>query len=269
MISKNTFLNTPDFEAGEVILIDKYLDWTSFDVVRSIQVFIKYNYGIKKVKIGHAGTLDPRATGLMIICTGRKTKEIDQFQDLEKEYTGTFHVGKTTLSFDTETLPDKEFSTSHISDSLLVETALKFTGDIEQLPPKFSAIKIQGKKAYEFARKNKEVNLQKRPVNISRFDIEGVNLPDIMFRINCSKGTYIRALANDFGEALGSGAYLATLRRTGIGPYRVEDALTIDEFKEKYRVARDPRFKKSVLHASKEQNKSFGNEPERPIENQD
>jgi len=269
MISKKSLVNPPDFETGEVILIDKYLDWTSFDVVRSIQVFIKYNYGIKKVKIGHAGTLDPRATGLMIICTGRKTKEIDQFQDLEKEYTGTFHIGKTTLSFDTETLPDKEYSTSHISESLLLETAQKFTGDIEQLPPKFSAIKIQGKKAYEFARKNKEVNLQKRPINISRFDIESVNLPDISFRINCSKGTYIRALANDFGEALGSGAYLSTLTRTGIGPYRIEDALTIDEFKEKYRVARDPRFKKSVLYLSKEQNQPFENEPVNPIENQD
>lgn len=266
MISKKDFLNSPDFEAGEVILIDKYLDWTSFDVVRSIQVFIKYNYGIKKVKIGHAGTLDPRATGLMIVCTGRKTKEIDQFQDMEKEYTGTFYIGKTTLSFDTETLPDREFATSHISENLLLETAKKFTGDIEQLPPKFSAIKVKGKKAYEFARKNKEVNLQKRPVNISRFDIESVNLPDISFRINCSKGTYIRALANDFGEALDSGAYLSTLTRTAIGPYRLEDALTIDEFKEKYRVARDPRFKKGVLYLTREQDQPSAHEPESPIE---
>lgn len=264
MISKTSSVSTPDFASGEVILINKSLDWTSFDVVRSIQVFIKYNYGIKKVKIGHAGTLDPRATGLMIVCTGKKTREINLFQDLEKQYTGVFHIGKTTLSFDTETLPDKEFDTTHIDENLLLETAKKFIGDLEQLPPKFSAIKIKGKKAYEFARKNKEVILQKRLINISRFDIESVHLPDISFRINCSKGTYIRALANDFGEALGSGAYLLSLERTAIGPYCLEDALTIDEFKEKYRVAKDPRFKKSVFYLSHEQNPSAGDNPENP-----
>lgn len=246
MITKNSSELNPDFGAGEVILIHKNIDWTSFDVVRSIQVFIKFNYGIKKAKIGHAGTLDPRASGLMIICTGKKTKEIERFQELEKEYTGTFYLGKTTPSFDTETLPDKDFPTEHIDDKLLTETVKKFTGEIEQLPPKFSAVKIQGKKAYEFARKNKDFEIRKRMVRISEFTLGSSVLPEIPFRIRCSKGTYIRALANDFGEALGSGAYLSSLVRTAIGPYTIDDALTIDEFKEKFQVAKDPRFRKSV-----------------------
>ena len=231
MIDKNSSNPNTDFKAGEVILIDKEITWTSFDVVNSIRYFLRKQYGIKKIKVGHAGTLDPLATGLVIVCTGKKTKEIESYQAQEKEYTGSFYIGKTTPSFDLETEPDHHFPTDHISAELISETAKKFTGTIEQEPPVFSAVKIDGKKAYEYARKNEDVKMRKRQVEIFDFDITGVSMPEVFFRVRCSKGTYIRSLANDFGKALGSGAYLASLRRTAIGGYRAEDAYKVDEFK--------------------------------------
>jgi len=234
MISKQSLPKTPDFQNGEVILFNKTLDWTSFDVVNSFKIFLKYNFGIKKIKAGHAGTLDPRATGLVIVCTGKKTKEIERYQAQEKEYTGTFYLGKTTPSYDSETEANQEFSTGHIKDELIRETTKQFTGEIIQVPPIFSALKIDGKKAYEYARKNEKVKMRERLITIYSFEIENIELPLVYFRVKCSKGTYIRSLANDFGKALNSGAYLYSLCRTAIGEYKNEDALTIEEFKTFY-----------------------------------
>lgn len=231
MIHKNAPIVNPDFKAGEVILIDKETDWTSFDVVNSIRNFIRREYGFPKIKVGHAGTLDPLATGLVIICTGRKTREIDSYQAKEKEYTGRFYLGKTTPSFDLETEPDQEFATRHITNDLISKTTERFKGTIEQEPPVFSAVKIDGKKAYEYARKKQEVKMRKRLVEIFDFEITDIKMPEVFFRVRCSKGTYIRSLANDFGKALESGAYLASLRRTAIGNFRVDDAFTVREFK--------------------------------------
>jgi tRNA pseudouridine55 synthase len=229
-----------NFEAGMVLLFNKAINWTSFDLVNSIKIFLKFNYGIKKIKIGHAGTLDPRATGLVIICTGKKTKEIDNYQAQEKEYTGTFRLGATTPSYDTETEPDEFFPTEHITPELINETARQFVGEIDQMPPVFSALKVDGKKAYIYARKNKPLEMRSRNITIQEFEITRIALPDVDFRVKCSKGTYIRSLAYDFGKALGSGGYLYTLCRTSIGSYKLEDALTIEEFKEAYR---NPEYK--------------------------
>jgi len=234
MIHKNAPCVSTDFKAGEVILVDKETDWTSFDVVNSIRNFIRREYGFSKIKVGHAGTLDPLATGLVIICTGRKTREIDTYQAREKEYSGSFYLGKTTPSFDLETEPDQNFPTDHITEEMLKDTARKFTGTIEQIPPVFSAVKINGKKAYEYARKKKEVKMRKRLVEIYDFEITKIKMPEVFFRVRCSKGTYIRSLASDFGKALESGAYLASLRRTAIGSFSVDDAFTVREFKAAY-----------------------------------
>ena len=231
MISRQSLTKNRDFINGEVILINKDLNWTSFDVVNSLRIFLKYEFGIKKIKVGHAGTLDPKATGLVIVCTGKKTKEIESYQSQEKEYTGTFYLGKTTPSYDTETGPDQEFPTKHITDELIRETTKHFTGEIIQIPPIFSALKIDGKKAYEYARKNQKVKMRERLIRIFSFDIEKIELPLVNFRVRCSKGTYIRSLANDFGKAMKSGAYLSALRRTAIGNYMVTDAITVAEFK--------------------------------------
>lgn len=232
------------FELGKVFLINKPINWTSFDLVNSIKIFLKFNYGIKKIKIGHAGTLDPRATGLVIICTGKKTKEIDNYQAQEKEYTGTFRLGATTPSYDTETQPDEFFPTEHITTELIHETAKRFIGEIDQMPPVFSALKVDGKKAYVYARLNKPLEMRTRLITISEFEITRFALPDVDFRVKCSKGTYIRSLAYDFGKALGSGAYLYTLCRTSIGDYKLADAMTIEEFKELYK---NPEYKNSKL----------------------
>jgi tRNA pseudouridine55 synthase len=224
-----------DFESGKVIFINKAINWTSFDVVNSIRIFLKFNYRIKKIKIGHAGTLDPRATGLVIICTGKKTKEIDNYQAQEKEYTGTFRLGETTPSYDTETFPDEFFPTDHITSEMIHESVKHFIGEIDQIPPVFSALKIDGKKAYVFARKNKPLEMRSRLITISKFEITRIAMPEVDFRVKCSKGTYIRSLAYDFGKDLNSGAYLSALCRTSIGQYKLEDALTIEEFKELYK----------------------------------
>lgn len=208
---------------GSVILVDKPLEWTSFDVVN------KLRYALKIKKIGHAGTLDPLATGLLILCTGKMTKQIDTYQAQEKEYTGKMIVGKTTPSFDLETEVDSETDISHLKDEMAYNLTCQFTGIISQTPPAFSAIKVKGKRAYESARKGEEVKLKSREVEISLFEITGINFPEISFKVVCSKGTYIRSLVRDFGEALGVGAYLSELRRTRIGEYTVEEAKTIEE----------------------------------------
>ncbi|MGE5384190.1 MAG: tRNA pseudouridine(55) synthase TruB [Omnitrophica WOR_2 bacterium] len=217
-----------DFETGELILVNKPLKWTSFDVVNRLRIVIRESYGIKKIKVGHAGTLDPLADGLLIICTGRFTKKIDEYQAEEKEYTGTFKLGATTPSYDLEHEVDEEFEYEHISPDMIQRVSQALTGDIQQIPPVFSAIKIDGRRAYKYARKNKELELEARSINISQFEITSIQLPEVGFRVVCSKGTYIRALARDFGEALNSGAHLTSLRRTRIGRFKLSDAWELD-----------------------------------------
>jgi tRNA pseudouridine55 synthase len=219
-----------DYKNGQVLLIDKPLEWTSFQVVNKLRWHIKQRFGIKKIKVGHAGTLDPLATGLLIICTGKQTKEIHIYQGQVKEYTGTFTIGATTPSYDLETAVDKTFPTEHITEEILQQTTQQFIGDIQQKPPIFSAIKKEGKRLYELARKGETTEIKARTVNITEFEITKVNLPEVTFRVVCSKGTYIRSLAFDFGKALGSGAHLSALRRTKIGNFSVEKASSIDHF---------------------------------------
>lgn len=218
-----------DFLAGEFILVDKPLTWTSFDVVNKIRYLLKKKTGVKRIKVGHAGTLDPLATGLLIICTGKFTKRIQEFQDLEKEYTGTFFIGATTPSFDKETEVDAEFPTQHITEELFFETTKQFIGNIEQVPPVFSAIKVKGTRAYLMARENKPVQLAARKVHIIDFELTRIQFPEVSLRVECSKGTYIRSLARDYGKALNSGAYLSSLQRTKIGPYLLENAISISD----------------------------------------
>lgn len=224
MISKTQFPGQPDFTAGEVILIDKPLNFTSFDVIRKI----KKNIQIKK--IGHAGTLDPLATGLLIICTGSKTKTIDSFQALPKTYTGEMYLGATTPCYDKEMPVDKTFDISGLNDEMILLATKKFMGKISQFPPVFSALKVDGKSAYKRARKGEDVQLKARDVEIYEFEILKIDLPYVIFSVKCSKGTYIRSLVHDFGKSLENGAYLSQLRRTAIGDYLAEDALTPDEF---------------------------------------
>ncbi len=214
---------TEQQDEGKVILVDKPRSWTSFDVVK------KLRYALKVKKIGHAGTLDPLATGLLILCTGKMTKQIESFQAMEKEYTGEIVIGKITPSYDLETDVEHISDTSHIKDSFISNTAKKFIGKIEQIPPQYSAIKIDGKRAYKSARKGEKVEMKPRTVEITTFDVERLGIDRIAFRVVCSKGTYIRSLAHDFGQELGTGAYLADLRRTRIGKFHVDDAQTIDE----------------------------------------
>jgi tRNA pseudouridine55 synthase len=213
----------PKQDEGRILLIDKPYEWTSFDVVN------KLRYKLKIKKIGHAGTLDPLATGLLIICTGKMTKRIEEFMGLEKEYTGKFVIGQTTPSFDLETEVSEAKDISTITSEQLHLAAKSLTGSVQQLPPMHSAIKIGGKRAYSFARRGKEVELQPRPVEIKSFDITEINGPEISFRIVCSKGTYIRSIARDLGNALGVGAYLSHLCRTRIGPYLLSDAIRIED----------------------------------------
>lgn len=220
---------THDPEKDRVLLVNKPYQWTSFDVVNKLRRLT----GIKK--IGHAGTLDPLATGLLIICTGVLTREIAQFQDLEKEYTGIFTIGKTTASYDLETAVEDFADASKVAEAEILAAAAKFTGAINQVPPPHSAIKVGGKRAYELARKGKEVKLEPRPVTISTFEITAYQNPEVYFRIVCSKGTYIRSLARDFGESLGVGAYLSQLCRTRIGSYQLKDAATIEQLQEAFK----------------------------------
>lgn len=222
-----------NFIEGEMLLIDKPLGWTSFDVVKNLRAFIKRTYNLKKFKIGHAGTLDPQASGLLILCTGKMTKKIDEYQGLDKVYVGEMTVGATTPSFDQETEPNAFFPIEDIQDNELKETAAKLSGEIEQIPPVYSAIKIQGKRAYKYARKNQDVEIKPRKVIIYEFNLLNFTPPNIGFSVKCSKGTYIRSLVNDFGKLLKNGAYLSALRRTKIGDYSVNHAVTIEQFKQK------------------------------------
>ena len=223
-------MNVEDFKNGQVLLINKPLNWTSFQVVNKIRWLIKNKFGIKKIKVGHAGTLDPLATGLLIICTGKMTKKISSFQNQTKKYTGTFLIGSTTPSFDLETKPDNNFAVDHINKDLIINATKSFIGKIKQKPPIYSAIKKDGKRLYESARIGKDVEINDRDIEILNFNISRINMPHIDFEVECSKGTYIRALANDFGKKLNSGATLYKLNRTKIGKYSVNKSISIEEF---------------------------------------
>ncbi|WP_282134589.1 tRNA pseudouridine(55) synthase TruB [Seonamhaeicola maritimus] len=223
-------MTAEDYLTGQVLLIDKPLNWTSFQAVNKLRWEIRQAFNIKKIKVGHAGTLDPLATGLLVICTGKKTKEINIYQGQIKEYTGTIVLGSTTPSFDLETEINLRFPTEHISKDLIHKTTKQFIGDIEQFPPVFSAIKKDGKRLYEFARAGEDVEIKPRNVNISEFEITNIDGLNVNFRVVCSKGTYIRSLANDFGKALNSGAHLSALRRSKIGSFNVNDAISIEGF---------------------------------------
>lgn len=219
-----------DYKNGQVLLIDKPLEWTSFQAVNKIRWHIRQHFDIKKIKVGHAGTLDPLATGLLIICTGKQTKSINEYQGQVKEYTGTFTIGATTASYDLESEINETFKTDHITDDLIHKTTSQFIGAIQQRPPIFSALKKDGKRLYELARKGETVDIPTREITINEFEITSVNGNNLDFRVVCSKGTYIRSLAFDFGKALNSGAHLSALRRTKIGEFSVEKATSIEKF---------------------------------------
>ncbi|PRX52491.1 tRNA pseudouridine(55) synthase TruB [Salegentibacter salegens] len=219
-----------DFQTGQILVFDKPLEWTSFQLVNKVRWLIRKSCGIKKIKVGHAGTLDPLATGVLVICTGKFTKRIPELQGTEKEYTGTFTLGATTPSYDMETEVDKTFETAHIAEEDLDGAALQLTGEIQQTPPVFSALKKDGKRLYEYARKGEDVKLESRPVTIHKFEVDAPRFPIVDFKIICSKGTYIRSMANDFGIALGSGAYLSSLKRTRVGEFTIENSLDLQSF---------------------------------------
>ena len=218
------------FKEGQVLLFDKPLNWTSFQLVNKVRWLIRKAYKIKKIKVGHAGTLDPLATGLLIICTGRFTKRIEAFMGQEKEYTGSLVLGATTPSYDLETEIEAIFPTDHLNEDLIQNATAQFTGNIQQKPPIFSALKKEGKRLYEFARAGEAVEIPSREVQISEFEITRIELPEVDFRVRCSKGTYIRSLAHDFGKALESGGHLSALRRTKIGDFDVIDATSLEDF---------------------------------------
>lgn len=223
-------MEAEDFKEGKILLFDKPLGWTSFQLVNKVRWLIRKSCNIKKIKVGHAGTLDPLASGLLIICTGKFTRKIEQLQGQEKEYTGTFTLGATTPSYDLETEINETFDTFHISEEDIQGATFEFIGEIDQVPPVYSALKKDGKRYYEFARSGEELDIPSRKTTIREFEITAVRFPEIDFRVVCSKGTYIRSLANDFGKALGTGAYLSSLRRTKIGGFLVDDALDIENF---------------------------------------
>ena len=221
-----------DFIKGAVLLIDKPVDWSSFDVVKKIRNLLCHKLGVKKIKVGHAGTLDPLATGLMIVCTGKATREIESYQGMPKEYNAFFKLGQTTPSFDLETEVDQEYPTEHITRNVILNLFQELQGESEQVPPVFSAKRLQGKRAYEYARQGKEVEMKPVKITIHEMELLGFKEQELRARILCGKGTYIRALARDIGTALGSGAYLAELRRTAIGQFSVENALVPKKFEE-------------------------------------
>jgi len=218
-------MNKEDILNGQIILVDKPLKWTSFQVVNKLRWALKKKYDLKKLKVGHAGTLDPLATGLLILCTGKFTKKIDTLQAEFKEYTGTFCVGSTTPSYDLETEINATFSIEHLTENQILGTTKQFLGEIDQTPPMFSAIKKDGIRLYELARKGETIEIKSRKTTIFEFEITKIDLPNINFRVVCSKGTYIRSLANDFGKSLNSGAHLTALRRTKSGDFNVENAI--------------------------------------------
>ncbi|MFN8242126.1 MAG: tRNA pseudouridine(55) synthase TruB [Bacteroidales bacterium] len=218
------------FEEGQVLLFDKPQGWTSFDLVNKIRIMIRSELGIKKIKVGHAGTLDPLATGLMILLTGRATRRTDEFKDSDKEYVASFYLGKTTPSFDLETETNGTYPTDHITRELVEEKLGLFRGEQMQVPPAFSAKFVDGRRAYKFARKGDNIELEPVKVNIKELELVGFNMPEVTVRVLCSKGTYIRSLARDLGIALGSGAYVSSLVRTAIGTYRLDDSMTLEKF---------------------------------------
>ncbi|MDF1517438.1 MAG: tRNA pseudouridine(55) synthase TruB [Lutibacter sp.] len=223
-------LTGEDFKNGQVLLINKPLNWTSFQVVNKLRWNIRHKFDLGKIKVGHAGTLDPLATGLLIICTGNFTKKIDEYQGQIKEYTGEITLGATTPSYDLETEVDETFPTDHVTSDLIHQTVQQFVGKIEQIPPMFSAIKMAGVRLYDLARQGKTREIKSRKITIETFEITDISLPKVQFRIVCSKGTYIRSLAYDFGKALNSGGHLSALRRTKIGDFNVKDAVEIEDF---------------------------------------
>ena len=219
-----------DFKEGTVLYFDKPLTWTSFDLVNKARNILRYKLGMKKVKIGHAGTLDPLATGVMIVCTGKCTKQIETFQYHTKEYIATLQLGATTPSFDKETEIDATYPTEHITDEQVRTTLSRFLGEIQQIPPKYSAVKINGKRAYDYARKGQEVDIKPKTLVIDEIELLSFSQSELRIRVVCSKGTYIRALARDIGEALQSGAHLSALRRTRIGEVTLNDCLSLEQF---------------------------------------
>ncbi|MEM1328191.1 MAG: tRNA pseudouridine(55) synthase TruB [Bacteroidota bacterium] len=226
-------ITTPyDFKAGAMLLVDKPKEWTSFDVVNKLRSTIKRKLGIKKIKVGHAGTLDPMATGLLIICTGKWTKRLQEYQNQRKVYNGTLKLGATTPSYDAETPEEGDYATDHITTEQMGTARHRFIGHIEQVPPIFSAIKVDGQPLYKKARKGEKVEIKSRPVHIEQFELTKVEMPYVDFSVNCSKGTYIRSLAHDFGKALESGAYLTALRRTMIGDFHVDEAWNLEQLVE-------------------------------------
>ena len=221
-----------DFETGQVLLFDKPLYWTSFDLVNKVRIMIRSALGIKKIKVGHAGTLDPLASGLLIICTGRATKRIEEFRDLDKEYIATIRLGETTPSYDRETEVDGRFPVEHITEEFIIRVLKGFLGEQKQVPPVHSAKLLEGKRAYEYARKGIEKEMTAVTVFFRELELISSDMPDITVRIVCSKGTYVRSFASDLGKALGSGACLSALVRTSIGPYRLKDAFSLDKFED-------------------------------------
>lgn len=238
-----------DFIEGEILYFDKPLKWTSFDLVNKVRNLMRYRLGLKKVKIGHAGTLDPLASGVLIVCTGKKTKEIERLQSKTKEYVAKIKLGATTLSFDLETEVDAEFPTEHITEDLVRNTLKSFVGEIQQIPPTYSAVKINGKRAYEYARNGEAVEIKPKTLVID--EIEMINFSDnvLTIRVVCSKGTYIRALARDIGTALNSGAHLIALERTRVGEVRVEDCLKIDSFEAMVNLLSEERKHQQMVEA--------------------
>lgn len=229
LLNKETSAAEIDFVRGHTILIDKPIGWTSFDVVNKVRGKIRYQLGIKKIKVGHAGTLDPLATGLLIVCTGKLTKSIDLIQAIEKRYSGTITMGAITATYDAEVSPENPQNIDHLTEKNYKEAAEKFKGTIAQVPPIYSAIKVEGQTAYSLARRGKELILPPRAVTITQFDLTKIEPPILSFDVICSKGTYIRSLAHDYGQTLGVGAYLSGLRREAIGQFSADGAFTIDE----------------------------------------
>jgi len=227
-------MTAEEFKSGQILLIDKPLTWSSFQAVNKVRWVIRKAFDIKKIKVGRAGTLDPLATGLLVICTGKFTKRLSEFQGQIKEYTGEITLGGTTPSYDLESVVTETFPTDHITEEQIHETTKQFIGDIQQMPPVFSALKKDGKRLYEYARNNEEVVITPRQINISEFEITKIDLPKVEFRVVCSKGTYIRSLAFDFGKAVQSGGHLSKLRRTKIGEFNADEAICPIEFEKKY-----------------------------------
>ena len=231
MLQNLESLSKEDFESGKVILINKEKKWTSFDVVKKIKNLLKEKFLFKKIKVGHAGTLDPLATGLLIVCIGKATKKISDFQNLKKTYSGELTLGATTPSFDLETKVNKTYDLSKISDKNILKVKDSFVGENFQKPPIYSAIKVDGERLYKKARRGDKIEVKQRKIFIYDFQITDISIPKVSFKISCSKGTYIRSIANDFGHKLGNGAYLSMLKRDKIGEYSVNDAVTVEGFK--------------------------------------